>query len=247
MAETLATLHGAGLRTAGAGRSHAEAEAPAVVETAGQGRVIVLAVGAASSGIPDSWAATADRPGVSFLPELSPAAVDRIGEQVRKVKRPGDVVVLSIHWGGNWGYAIPAAHRQFAHGLLDRAGVDLVHGHSSHHALGIEVYQEKLILYGCGDLITDYEGIGGYEAFRGDLGLMYFARIERATGRLASLEMAPMQMRRFHLGQATRQDAAWLRDILTRQGVGLGTRVEMREDGTLVLCRAGSPAKNCTV
>lgn len=39
------------------------------------------------------------------------------------------------------------------------AGVDVVHGHSSHHAKGAEVYRGKLILYGAGDLISDYEGI----------------------------------------------------------------------------------------
>jgi poly-gamma-glutamate synthesis protein (capsule biosynthesis protein) len=239
LAQTLAALHSAGIRSAGAGGNRAAADAPAVVEMAGQGRVIVLSVGTGSSGIPATWAASADRAGVSFLPEVSSAAVRRIGNQVRRVKRPGDVVVLSIHWGGNWGYAVPAAHRWFAHRLLDCAGVDLVHGHSSHHALGIEVHRGKLILYGCGDLVTDYEGIRGYEAFRGDLGLMYFVRLETATGKLASLEMTPMQMRRFRLGRAARQDAALLRDLLSREGRGFGVEVQMRQDGTLVLCRAG--------
>ena len=33
----------------------------------------------------------------------------------------------------------------------------MVHGHSSHHAKGAELYQGKLIIYGAGDLISDYE------------------------------------------------------------------------------------------
>ena len=52
----------------------------------------------------------------------------------------------------------------------------------------IELYRGKPILYGCGDLVTDYEGIGGHEAFRGDLGLMYFASFER--GDLTELRMS---------------------------------------------------------
>jgi len=32
----------------------------------------------------------------------------------------------------------------------------------------------RLILYGCGDFLNDYEGIRGYEEYRGDLALMYF-------------------------------------------------------------------------
>lgn len=233
--ETLATLHQARIRTAGAGRNRREAEAPGVVELAGKGRVLVFAFGVASSGIPGSWGATAGRAGVNLLPELSTASVERIGAQVRKVKRPGDVVVASLHWGGNWGYEIAPSQQQFAHGLLDRAGVDLVHGHSSHHVQGIEVYGGKLILYGCGDLLSDYEGIEGEEEFRSDLGLMYFVRIDPATGKLAGLELVPMQTRKFRLGRATKEDVLWLRERLNREGRRFGTRVEMAGDETLVL------------
>lgn len=232
---TLDTLHQAHIRTAGAGGNAAAAEAPAVVELAGKGRVLVFAFGAASSGIPARWGAAAAGAGVNLLPDLSAAAVERIGAQVRKVKRPGDVVVASIHWGGNWGYEIAASQQEFAHGLLDRAGVDLVHGHSSHHVQGIEVYHGKLILYGCGDLLTDYEGIGSEEEFRSDLGLMYFVRIDPASGRLAGVELVPMQTRKFRLERAKKADVLWLRERLNREGKRFGTEVERSGDETLVL------------
>lgn len=56
-------------------------------------------------------------------------------------RRPdgGDIVVLSIHWGGNWGYHITRTEREFAHRLIDSGMVDIVHGHSSHHAKAVEV------------------------------------------------------------------------------------------------------------
>ena len=235
LTETLATLQQAQILTAGAGDNRAAAAAPAVVELVGKGRVLVFACGVASSGIPATWGATARRAGVNFLPELSAAAVDRIAAQVRQVKRPGDVVVASLHWGGNWGYEIAPSQRQFAHGLLDRAGVDLVHGHSSHHVQGIEVYRGKLILYGCGDLLSDYEGIGNEEEFRSDLGLHYFVRLDTNTGQLAGLELVPMQTRKFRLERAAKDDAAWLRETLDREGKRFGTRVEMTGDDTLVL------------
>jgi poly-gamma-glutamate synthesis protein (capsule biosynthesis protein) len=233
--ETLATLQRAGLRTAGAGLDSAAAAAPAVVELAGAGRVIVFAFGARSSGIPEEWAASAARPGVNLLPEFSAAEAKRIGQKVRGLRRPGDILVASIHWGRNWSYEIPASQRQFAQLLLDQGGFDLVHGHSSHHVKGIEVYRGKLILYGCGDLITDYEGIGGHEEYRGDLGLLYFVRFERATGRLAGLELVPLQLRRFRLGRASPVDAIWLRETLNREGQRFGTRFELGQDGNLAL------------
>jgi poly-gamma-glutamate synthesis protein (capsule biosynthesis protein) len=145
------------------------------------------------------------------------------------------VVVASIHWGGNWGYAVPAAHRRFAHALVEQCGVDVVHGHSSHHPLGIEVHQGRPILYGCGDFLNDYEGISGYEAYRGDLSLMYFLDVDPASGKLLRMVMVPMQMRRFRLNRASAKDARWLRDRLDRESRSLGCEVQAAADGNLEL------------
>jgi poly-gamma-glutamate synthesis protein (capsule biosynthesis protein) len=235
LTETLETLNKGGIKSAGSGQDLAEAQEPAVVELEGKGRVLVMAIGSTSSGIPRDWAATGRRPGVNLVKELSGKTLRQLKAAIRTVKKPGDVAVLSVHWGGNWGYEIPGEQRKFAHELIDNAGVDIVHGHSSHHVKGIEVYRERLILYGCGDFINDYEGIRGYEKFRGDLALMYFARIDPATGKLAGLEMTPTRVRRFQTNRAPREDALWLADILKREGKALGTSVELQEDNTLRL------------
>jgi len=234
LAETLETLRRAKLQPAGAGRDRAEAAAPAVLTTA-KGRVLVFSFGAESSGIPPDWAAAAGLPGVNLLPDFSPATLRQVAAQVKAVKRPADVVVASIHWGANWGYAVPAAHQGFAHGLIDLCGVDVVHGHSSHHPLGIEVYRGRPILYGCGDFLNDYEGIAGYEAYRGDLSLMYFLTIDAASGTLLRLRMIPMQTRRFRLHRASAEDTRWLREVLDREGRHLGSRVEAGPGGSLAL------------
>ena len=235
LAETLETLAAAGIRTAGAGRDRAQAEAPAVLEAAGGTRVIVFSFGDVSSGIPRAWAAPPAGPGVNLLPDLSDATAARIAEQVRAVRRPGDVVVASIHWGDNWGYAIPARQRAFAHALIDGAGVDILHGHSSHHPKGIEVYRDRLILYGCGDFLNDYEGIEGYEGFRDDLVAMYFPTVDPQSGALISLHMTPMQIRNFRLNRPTQNDAAWLCHTLDRESRKLGARVEPAEEGRFEL------------
>jgi len=235
LGETLDVLREAGIRSAGAGGNLSEAEAPAVVEAAGKGRVLILAVGSRSSGIPADWAATEDRAGVHRLEELSNNEVRRIASILKGVRQPGDLVVLSIHWGGNWGWEIPEAHRKFARRLIDDAGVDVVYGHSSHHVKGIEVYRDRLILYGCGDFINDYEGIRGYEEFRGDLGLMYFVHLEPETGRLAGLKMVPTRIRDYSVTRASQVETLWLCEMLNREGRKLGTRVECLEDDTLAL------------
>jgi poly-gamma-glutamate synthesis protein (capsule biosynthesis protein) len=145
------------------------------------------------------------------------------------------VVVASIHWGGNWGYPVPRAQRRFARALIDKAGVDVVHGHSSHHAKGIEVHAGRLVLYGAGDFITDYEGIGGHDEYRDDLVLMYLPEVDTATGRLARLRLQPFQLRRLRLQDASPQDAGWLADMLNREGQQLGTGVNFGAGNALEL------------
>jgi poly-gamma-glutamate capsule biosynthesis protein CapA/YwtB (metallophosphatase superfamily) len=233
--QTLDTVQGAGIATVGAGRDHDEAWEPAVIEGPSGQRVIVVGAGTESSGIPPEWAARTAHPGVALLPDLSEREVDRLGHVIDARARPGDVVVASLHWGGNWGYDVADEHRRFAHALIDRAGVHVVHGHSSHHALGIEVHDGHLILYGCGDLLTDYEGIGGHEELRGDLGALYLPTVDTATGRLERLELVPTLVRRFQLTTPGDADVAWLTATLTREGRGHGTMVEADDDGRLHL------------
>ncbi|MCP4203280.1 MAG: CapA family protein, partial [bacterium] len=233
--QTLATLRGAGLATAGAGENVAEAMAPARLEIASGQRVLLWAWGAATSGIPRSWKASESKPGVALLPDLSIETARSIGAAIREVRRPGDLVVVSIHWGGNWGYAVPAAHRQFARALIDEGDVDLIHGHSSHHPKGIEIYRERPILYGCGDFINDYEGISGYEELRSELVLGYLATLDPASHRLAALELLPFRMRRFRLERAAPEEVHWLRDTLDRESSALGAGVVADPDGRLML------------
>ena len=233
--ETLETLNKINIKSAGAGNTLAEAESPAVLEIKAKGRVLVFSYGTTTSGIPLSWAASDKKPGINILTDLSENTVIAIKEKVNEFKQKGDIIVISIHWGGNWGYQVPRAHVRFAHQLIEEAGVDVIHGHSSHHVKGIEVYKDRLIIYGCGDFINDYEGISGYEHFRDDLALMYFVSIEPATGKLLRLIMTPTQIKNFKVNRATKADAIWLKDILNREGSTLGTQVILNADNTLTL------------
>jgi poly-gamma-glutamate synthesis protein (capsule biosynthesis protein) len=233
--ETMETLKKLNIKASGAGRNLGEAESPAVMTIEGKGRVIVLSFGSVTSGIPLDWAATKNKPGVNLLKDLSDKTVQNIKEKVGAIKKKGDIVVVSIHWGSNWGYDIPREQTTFAHKLIDDAGVDVIHGHSSHHVKGIEVYRNRLIIYGSGDFLNDYEGISGYEYFRDDLGLMYFVSVDSSTGKLARLQMTPTRIKNFKVNRTSKGDALWLRDILNREGEIFGTRVKLNRDNTLTL------------
>lgn len=231
LAETLATLAGLGIATAGAGRDRAAAEAPAALPLAGGRRALVFGLGVATSGIPSAWAATAQASGVALLPDLSDATLAAVLARAGAARRPGDLLVASIHWGGNWGYAVSPDQVRFARGLVD-GGFDVVHGHSAHHAKAIEIRRGRPILYGCGDFVTDYEGIAGYESFRGDLSLAYLPRFG-ADGGLRSLALVPFRLRRFRLERAPASDVAWLGRVLDRESRPFGTRVRLAADDAL--------------
>ena len=113
--------------------------------------------------------------------------------------------------------------------------MSIVHGHSSHHPKGIEVYRDRLILYGCGDFLNDYEGIGGYEEYRGDLALMYFARVDAASAAVVSLEIVPLQIRNFRLARPSSRDVECLQQTLDRESGRFGVRVALDAAGRLVL------------
>jgi poly-gamma-glutamate synthesis protein (capsule biosynthesis protein) len=234
--ESLHTLHRHGIKVAGAGRNALSAAAPAVIEVDPARRVLVFGFCTRDSGVPAEFAASEARCGVNLLPDLSPQTAAAIAPQVNMARREDDIVVVSIHWGGNWGYGVPAAQREFAHRLIDEAGVDLVHGHSSHHAKGIEVYRGKLVLYGCGDFLNDYEGISGHEQYRGDLPLMYFPTLD-AGGRLADLTLLPLRIRRLRLEAAAPEEQQWLLAMLNREGGRFGSRFELAPGGRLVWLR----------
>jgi poly-gamma-glutamate capsule biosynthesis protein CapA/YwtB (metallophosphatase superfamily) len=234
LSETLQTLGAASIAHSGAGNDAKEAMQPVVLNAGAKGRVLLFSFGSTTSGIPPDWKATSISPGVNLLEGLSEATAMRVCSQMRAYQEPGDVIVASVHWGSNWGHEIPRDQITFAHRLIEE-GVAIVHGHSSHHVKAIEVFKGRLILYGCGDFITDYEGISGYEMFRGDLALMYLVEVDPSDGELIAARLVPMKMRRFQLERASASDTKWLRDLLNEAGARFGTATRLEQESVLAL------------
>ena len=93
----------------------------------------------------------------------------------------------------------------------------------------------KLILYSCGDAVNDCKGIKGFEAYRNDLRLPYFASIEPDTGKLTTLHMTPLRACRMRLEHASHQDAEWLRSTLQHISRRFETRVELDIEANLTV------------
>ena len=147
----LDTLKEAGIHYAGAGTTLREASAPAIWNVAGK----TIGFIAFTDNEPP-WEATGEQPGVWYVPiALQDKRAEYLFEQVRKTKEVVDMLIVSAHWGPNWGYEPPAEQIPFARALIDE-GADVIFGHSGHIVRGIEIYKEKPILYCTGDFIDDY-------------------------------------------------------------------------------------------
>jgi poly-gamma-glutamate synthesis protein (capsule biosynthesis protein) len=220
--DTLAALRRAGIASAGAGADAVQAEQPARLPLPGGARVLLFAWALPDSGVLPGWAAGPGRPGVALLPDLGAGSAQQVLRAVERHRQPGDVVVVSLHWGANWVPRLPEAQRRFAHRLIDLGAADVVHGHSAHHPLPIELHAGKLVLHGCGDLLNDYEGIVAPGHLRSDVACAYAATLDRGDGRLRALQVLPFQLRRLRLEHAGAQALAWLQRHVADDSAALG-------------------------
>ena len=177
--ETLKVLDAAGIAHTGGGANIAEAHRPAIVER--KGVKIGFLQYTARWYRDDEQLATDGAPGVAKIASrdgitIDPADLDRLRNDIRKLRAQVDIVVVSHH---NRDGATPvqfgpasrpdrsAARRdghiseeyqkQFAHVALE-TGADLVYGHGTHTVQGVEVYQGKPILYAIGHSAFDQPG-----------------------------------------------------------------------------------------
>jgi poly-gamma-glutamate capsule biosynthesis protein CapA/YwtB (metallophosphatase superfamily) len=70
--------------------------------------------------------------------------------------------------------------------------------------------------------------------------LMYFPRLDPATGHVRALHMTPLRIRRMQLVYASRSEAEWLRDRLVSASREFRSRIELTPGGVLMLSLAAA-------
>jgi poly-gamma-glutamate capsule biosynthesis protein CapA/YwtB (metallophosphatase superfamily) len=229
--ETLKALKNVNIRCAGAGLNILDAEEAIPFSLPGI-TLKVVAWGSLTSGIPVTWQAGAKQSGVNII---ECASLSHILQTLQALKAKDTLLLVSIHWGNNWGHDISCQQRSLAHTLVDQGRASIVHFHSSHHPKAIEVHRHRLILYGAGDLINDYEGIPGYEEYLPDLGMIYFPLIDGISGQLVTLRMRVYARRNMRLIRATEKEVMELSSLLQRPCLDLGTRLIHTGGNTLII------------
>ncbi|CCB87111.1 putative uncharacterized protein [Parachlamydia acanthamoebae UV-7] len=140
-----------GILHTGSGKNLSEAAKAIFCQIKGQ----KIALIAFTDNEPD-WAAQENKPGIFYVPtDIHDRRMQNLLKYIEDVRKEADFLIISAHWGSNWGYYPPREHALIGHAMID-VGADLIFGHSGHVFRGIEIYKNRPIIYSAGDFIDDY-------------------------------------------------------------------------------------------
>lgn len=213
--EMLAALELAGIRQAGAGRNLEEASRPAMFEIKGSKAAFI-----AFTDNEPAWEAKAHKPGVHYVPvDVKDPRAKRLFDIVAAAEKTSDIVIVSAHWGPNWGYEPVPSHVPFAHRLID-SGAKIVFGHSCHVFQGVEFYRGGVVIYGAGDFIDDY---AVDEVEKNDESFLFVVSVDEGA---LSLTLCPTVIEGFHANMAELPRAGVIAAKMKSLSAGFGTRSE---------------------
>jgi len=201
------------IASAGAGLSLEAARRPALFQ--------IGSVEAALIAFTDNepgWEARGATPGVFYAPvDPRDGRFRVLLDSIREAASLADLVIVSAHWGGNWGEKPPDSHRQAAHLFID-AGAHVIHGHSAHVLRGVEIYRNRPIFYSCGDFVDDY---AVDEIERNDQSCVF--ALELDDQRMSRLLLVPTVIRNLQAQLACGRDREAILARMRRLSDELGT------------------------
>ena len=225
LVECLEILSTHGIGAAGAGRSLDDAMKPARLSAEG-GAITLLAFTDNEPG----WEAGPAAPGVFYVPLIrDDSRLSRWLSAIAHAAETDDLVVVSAHWGPNWGYHPLPEHVEAAHRFID-AGADVVFGHSPHVVRAVERYREKPILYSGGDFIDDY-AVDEHE--RNDQSFVF--SLDYEGGRLRRVLMIPTVIERLQARLAVQAERPAILSKMKALCRSVGTETRETPDGMEIL------------
>lgn len=218
LADTLAHLEAAGVRSVGAGPGVREARAPVILEAGGL-RIAVTGF----TDHPDDFAAGPGRPGVA-LADLEHGVPAWLRDEIGALARENDAVLVMPHWGPNMTGEPLRYVRRAAKDLVD-AGASLVAGSSAHVFHGVA----WPVLFDMGDFIDDYVVD---DLLRNDLGLLFLVTF--GPDGPSRAEAVPLRLDFARTRLAGPADRAWIFERFTAACAEFGTAVTVENDRLVV-------------
>ncbi|KAI9669676.1 MAG: hypothetical protein M1831_007372 [Alyxoria varia] len=243
LADTVKTLRKAAIAFAGAGDTRAEALQPARLKLPrGSGNAGHDVLVWSASDHPQEWGKVPQFHLIDYSSKVRSRLKDMLcGEEGTKdmgTKTP-PLKVFSVHWGPNYSWEPANEIHSLAHWLVDECGVDIIHGHSSHHVQGVEKYKDSVIIYGCGDFVDDYALVADY---RNDLSAVWRVSVVEegvdTKPRIEKLEVFPTKIKQFQACRLEQNEAdhEWVRDKIVEcsKKFDMGVSYRIGDAGQLV-------------
>lgn len=220
MLDTIDTLNENRIANSGAGKNLEEARKIAIVEKNGLKYGVLSYTDMAEytyTGNPSiTYVAGKSRSG------LSPRKLELILEDIAKARSQVDILAISLHWGVEESFTIPASQVEFAHKLID-SGADVILGHHPHQFQGIEVYKGKPIIYSMGNFLFDQNDPENQESFIMD---MQYSGTE-----LESFSATPVRiLEKSHVAVQTGKDASEMLNREVSLSKKLGAECTIEDD-----------------
>jgi poly-gamma-glutamate synthesis protein (capsule biosynthesis protein) len=160
-----------------------------------------------------TFAATQTRAG------MAPAVTSLMAEDVRRMKKSADFVVVSVHWGQEYMRFPDSSQVDRAHALVD-AGADVVFGHHPHVLQPVECYKGALIFYSLGNFVFDQEGEKETESM--------IATVSLRKGMPYEAELVPMRIIRSRPAPMEGAEAEGSVLAMAKDSAGFNSRVFSR-------------------
>jgi poly-gamma-glutamate capsule biosynthesis protein CapA/YwtB (metallophosphatase superfamily) len=216
MRETIQVLDQANILHVGAGDNENEARRHVVVEKDG----IKIGIIGYSDNEP-AWAAKEQNPGVNYV---KVGDTEEILNDIEKLKPEVDLLIVTIHWGPNMRDKPSEEFINFAHELIDN-GVDIIHGHSAHVFQGVEIYNNKLIMYDAGDFVDDY---AVDPVLRNDRSFLFNVFVDKKG--IKKLELIPVRIDFMQVNKAKMEDYKETVDRMKELSSQFGTEFKEEDD-----------------
>jgi poly-gamma-glutamate synthesis protein (capsule biosynthesis protein) len=137
---------------------------------------------------------------LAFDDSVAPLDVEAATDAVATAAERADVVVVSIHWGGEY-QAAPGPRQQAIARAISDAGATLIVGHGPHVLQRVEWVEETLVAYSLGNFLFD-------QPYPSDCRWGAILRVTMQGDRIATVEAVPTVVERGRVGLADIETAA---------------------------------------
>lgn len=144
---------------------------------------------------------------LAFDDSVAPLDMETTARAVTAVAAHGDVVVVSIHWGGEY-QAAPGPRQKAVAQTLAEAGADVIVGHGPHVLQRVDWLGETLVAYSLGNFLFD-------QPYPGDCRQGAILHLTLCGGHVVAVKAIPTVVARGRVIPAGREDARAILDRLS--------------------------------